>query len=93
MGPKTNKTAKVATILVGVATLVFAIYIMVCGLGLQDSLPFGAGAYFYADIPDFEKYLDKNRFEAGLPYWVYVLLFLLWGALMYLLWVLVDKKK
>ena len=88
-----KKTSKVAAVILGVATLVVAIYIMLNGLGLQDSLPFGAGAYFYADIPDFDKYLAKSRFEAGLPYWVYVLLFLGWGVLMYLLWLLVDRKR
>lgn len=65
---------------------------MVNRLGLQDSLGFGAGAYYYADIPDFEKYVDRQSYTAPLPYWIHVLLFLAWGALMYLLWIWVDKK-
>ena len=45
-------------ILISVATIATTIYIMINGLGLVDSLDFGAGAYYYADIPDFQKYVD-----------------------------------
>lgn len=79
-----------------VVLLASVLWLMLNGAGLQDSLPFGAGAYYYADIPDFDKYLNWDCFQAGLPYWVYVLLFLIWGVLMYLLWIKVDslgKKK
>lgn len=87
-----NKTGKVLTVAVAAVILLSAIYIMANGLGLQEGLDFGAGAYFYADIPDFEKYTEKTNFQARLPYWVYVLLFLVWGALMYWLWKWIDKK-
>lgn len=91
MGPR--KTAsRVAFAVVGIATLVVAGYIMLNGLGLQEGLDFGAGSYYYADIPDFDRYLRWDAFTASLPYWLYVVLFLAWGALMYLLWVWVDKK-
>lgn len=73
-----------------VALLAAVLWVMVRGLGLQKELPFGAGAYYYADIPDFDKYLNWDCYTAELPYWVYVVLFLLWGVLMYLLWVKVD---
>lgn len=69
-----------------------AIYLMAHRSGLQDDLDFGAGAYYYTDIPDFEKYMKWDAFQAGLPFWVYVVLFLLWGALMYRLWIWIDKK-
>lgn len=88
-----RKTAsRVAFAVVGIATLVVAGYIMLNGLGLQEGLDFGAGSYYYADIPDFDRYLRWDAFTASLPYWLYVVLFLAWGALMYLLWVWVDKK-
>lgn len=80
------------TTVVVVATLVCAIYIMSHRLGLQEGLDFGAGAYFYADIPDFDKYTEKTSLASCLPFWVYVLLFLAWGYLMYLLWKWVDRK-
>ncbi len=79
------------TIVVVVVTLLVVSYIMLHGIGLQDSLDFGAGAYYYADIPDFEKYTESTHFTAKLPYWVYVGLFLAWGALMYGLWKYIDK--
>lgn len=87
-----NKTGKVLTVAVAAVILLSAIYIMANGLGLQEGLDFGAGAYFYADIPDFEKYTERTDYQAKLPYWVYVLLFLVWGALMYWLWKWIDKK-
>lgn len=76
----------------GIAVVGVAIYIMAHRLGLQDELPFGAGSYYYADIPDFDKYLHWDAFTASLPYWVYVLLFLAWGALMYFFWIWVDSR-
>ena len=79
------------TIAVVVVTLVVAAYIMLHGLGLQDSLDFGAGAYYYADIPEFEKYTESTHFQARWPFWVYAGLFLAWGALMYELWKYIDK--
>ena len=90
---KRQKLFKVVTLVFGVAVLICAVFLMVRGDGLQDSLDFGAGAYYYADIPEFQRFTDKDSFSAGLPFWVYVLLFLVWGALMYLLWIWIDKRK
>lgn len=87
-----KKAGKVLTITVVVVTLLVALYIMFHGLGLQDSLDFGAGAYYYADIPEFDKYTESTHFTAKLPYMVYAGLFLAWGALMYWLWKWMDKK-
>ena len=90
---KRQKLFKVVTLVFGVAVLICAVFLMVRGDGLQDSLDFGAGAYYYADIPEFQRFTDKSGFSARLPFWVYVLLFLVWGALMYLLWIWIDKRK
>ena len=87
-----GKIVKVAFAVVGIATLVVAAYIMIHGLGLQEGLDFGAGSYYYADIPDFDKYVRWDAFSSSLPYWVYVLLFIVWGVLMYLLWLWIDRK-
>lgn len=83
---------KVVTIITIVATLLIAVYIMVNGLGLQDSLDFGAGAYYYADIPEFDKYTDKSFFSTDIPYWIYMALSIVWGIVMYLLWKWIDKR-
>ena len=93
MGPRLRKTFKVITIVVVVVTLVIAIYIMANGLGLVDSLDFGAGAYYYADIPGFEKYIREDAYDSHLPLWLAIILFLAWGALMYWLWTWIDRKK
>ena len=85
--PGRRKTAaRVALLVVGGAILAAAVYIMVRRIGLNPDLDFGAGAYYYADIPDYEKRLNWDVYEAQLPFWVYVVLFLAWGALMYWLW-------
>jgi uncharacterized integral membrane protein len=83
---------KVITALVAVVILVLAVYIMANRLGLNPEYDFGAGAYYYADIPNFEELIDENAYQAKLPYIVYVLLFLAWGALMYFLWKKIDKR-
>lgn len=93
MGSRSGKILKMASIVFGVAVLICVIYIMASGAGLQDGLDFGAGAYYYADIPEFERFLAWDSFKERFPYIVYVLLFLLWGALMFWLWKWIDKKK
>lgn len=93
MGKRTLKIAgRVVTIAAVVATIVCAVYIMAHQMGLVDSLDFGAGAYYYADIPDYQKYLRDGTYQAKLPYWVFVVLFLSWGWLMYKLWCWIDSK-
>lgn len=84
--------AKVATIALIAITLILAFYIMANRLGLSDKLDFGAGAYYYADIPDFKKYVREDLFQTKVPYWIHVLLFLIWGWLMYKLWCWIDRK-
>lgn len=86
-----KKAGKVLTVIVAVVTLLAVIYIMINRIGLQDELDFGAGAYYYADIPEFEKYEKSVGYKARLPYGVYVILFLAWGALMYKVWKKLDK--
>ena len=84
---------KVITVIVAVVTLVVALYIMAHHLGLVEDLDFGAGAYYYADIPNFEKLINEDAYTARMPYIVYVILFLVWGFLMYKLWKWVDRKR
>ena len=90
---KRKIVARVAFLVVGVATLAAVVYIMVHRLGLNPDLDFGAGAYSYADIPDYEHKLNWDVYQAQLPFWVYLVLFLAWGALMYGLWKKIDRRK
>ena len=64
---------------------------MVQRLGLNDELDFGAGAYYYADIPEFDKVLDTGSYVSSLPLGLAIVLFLCWGALMYALWKRLDR--
>ena len=91
MSPKGKKVFKIATVVFAVAVLAVAVVSMVRGAGLSADHDFGAGAYYYADIPGFEKWLGGSSNPTSIPYVVYVLLFLGWGALMYALWMWVDK--
>lgn len=67
-------------------------YIMINHLGLVDGLDFGAGAYYYADIPQFAKYVNGDHYVSQTPMWVLIVLFLIWGFLMYRLWTWLEKK-
>lgn len=90
---KLRKHWKGAVLFVVLASVVVtAVYIMANGLGLSDSLDFGAGAYYYADIPAFQRFVNGDAYTSQTPMWVLILLFLAWGALMYRLWVWADKK-
>ena len=83
----------VAALVVGTVVLGAAVYIMVHGLGLNPDLDFGAGAYYYADIPEYQKVLNWDIYQARLPFWVYVVLFLVWGVFMYWVWTRIDRRK
>lgn len=69
------------------------VYVMANGIGLADSLDFGAGAYYYADIPEFAKYTDRESYVSPVSMGSLLLLFLIWGVLMYKAWVWIEKKK
>lgn len=98
MGRKRNRKIKKTVIkrIIGTASLIgilgLTVYCMFNGLGLVDELDFGAGAYYYADIPQFAKYVNGDHFTSQFPMWFHVVLFLIWGALMYRLWIWLDKK-
>lgn len=88
-----RKAFKWVTIVVMLAVLAAAGYIMANRIGLVDSLDFGAGAYYYADIPEFEKLERGASFTTSVPTWVHIMLFLAWGFLMYRLWIRVDRGR
>lgn len=67
-------------------------YIMGNHLGLIDSLDFGAGAYYYADMPGFATLVNGDYYFSKTPMAVLILLFLIWGYFMYRLWVWLEKK-
>lgn len=83
---------RTVTIMMAVAVLVTAVYIMINHLGLVDGYDFGVGAYYYVDIPNFEKVLPQDAYQAKTPIWVHVLLFIAWGWLMWRLWLWIDRK-
>ncbi len=68
------------------------LYIMLHGLGLVDSLDFGAGAYYYADMPGFASLVNAEHYTSPVPMWVLIVLFLAWGAVMFKLWTWLDRK-
>ena len=83
---------RVVTWCMGILVLLCALYIMANGLGLVDSLDFGAGAYYYADIPAFERFVNNEAYRSPVPMWVCIVLFLVWGWLMYRLWVWLEMR-
>ena len=86
-----DKLFKAVTIIMVVAVLVIAIYIMVNRLGLVEGYDFGGGAYYYVDIPEFEKIVDQDAYKTSVPVWVHVVLFIAWGWLMWRLWQWLDR--
>ena len=87
-----DKLFKSVTIIMVVAVLVIAIYIMVNRRGLVEGYDFGGGAYYYVDIPEFEKIVVQDAYKTSVPVWVHVVLFIAWGWLMWRLWLWIDSK-
>ena len=88
-----DKIIRTVTAIVAAAVLVCSIVIVTLRLGLVEGYDFGAGAYYYADIPGFEKIMNDEAYKTSVPVWVHILLFLGWGWLMYRLWVWIDSRK
>ena len=96
MEKKVGKKISVLTflsIIILAVTIVTALYIMGTHIGLIDSLDFGAGAYYYADIPEFAKYVNGDAYTSETPMWVLLVLFFAWGGLMYKLWTWLEGRK
>ncbi len=87
-----KKIFKTVTVIMAVIVIVMAAYIMINRLGLVEGYDFGGGAYYYVDIPEFEKIVDQDAFKAKTPVWVHVVLFIAWGWLMWRLWLWIDRK-
>ena len=88
-----DKIIRTATAIVAAAVLICSIVIVTLRLGLVEGYDFGAGAYYYADIPGFEKIMNDEAYSTSVPMWVHILLFLGWGWLMYRLWVWIDSRQ
>ena len=96
MKEKTGKKIdlfRIVNYIVLAVAIVTALYIMANGLGLIDSLDFGAGAYYYAYIPEFTKYTDGAWYATPIPMWALIVLFLAWGAVMYKFWGWLEKRQ
>ena len=79
--------------MIGIAMILGTVlYCMINHLGLIDSLDFGAGAYYYADIPEFTKYVNGDVYQPETPMWILIALFLIWGGMMYRLWSWMERK-
>ncbi|MBQ3206758.1 MAG: hypothetical protein IJB38_01970 [Bacteroidales bacterium] len=82
---------KTVTVIMMVTVIIIAAYIMINRLGLIEGYDFGGGAYYYVDIPEFEKIVDEDAFRTTVPVWVHVVLFIAWGWLMWRLWLWLDN--
>ncbi|MBR5934768.1 MAG: hypothetical protein IKZ89_01300 [Bacteroidaceae bacterium] len=87
------KIYRVITIAVVVITLVLVLYIILTQKGLVSEYDFGAGAYYYADIPadEYQEIDPDGAYQSSVPQWIYYVLFLSWGWLMWRLWCRISK--
>ena len=88
-----DKIRRTVTAIVAVAVLICSVVIVTLRLGRVDGYDFGAGAYYYADIPGFENIMNDDAYMTSVPMWVHILLFLVWGWLMYRLWIWLDSRE
>lgn len=86
-----NKIISTVTAIVAVAVIICATIIASRQMGVVEGYDFGAGAYYYADIPGFETIMNDEAYSAKTPMWVHIVLFLCWGWLMWRLWCWIEK--
>lgn len=89
---KRKKIMTTVTVIVAVAVVICAVVIAAEGLGLVEGYDFGIGAYYYADIPGFEKIMNDDVYKTSVPLWIHIVLFLGWGYLMWRLWNWIERQ-
>lgn len=92
MKPNKDMAFKIITVIMAVIIIVGAVYVMVNRLGLVEGYDFGGGAYYYVDIPDFDKVLPADAYQAKTPVLIHVVIFIAWGWLMWRLWQWIDRR-
>ena len=88
-----HKILPTVTAIVAVTVIICAIFIAYRQMGVVEGYDFGAGAYYYADIPGFETLINDEVYSSQIPVWVHVILFLGWGWLMWRLWCRIDNRR
>lgn len=76
---------------VTIAAIAEAVHIMKNGFGLLEQLDFGAGAYYYEDIPGFASLVNGSHYQSPVSMPILIILFLIWGFLMYRLWTWMES--
>ena len=66
-----DKIIATVTAVVAVAVIICAIVIACMRLGIVEGYDFGAGAYYYADIPDFKDIVREDVYQTDIPIWVH----------------------
>ncbi|MCQ2070685.1 MAG: hypothetical protein MJZ68_06115 [archaeon] len=69
---------KIVKIALSLGVVALVVYIMVNGIGLVDGLDFGAGAYYYADIPEFDK-LSRSDLDFSGSALAVIVFFVVWS--------------
>lgn len=81
-----------------IGTIIFIIaigisfYMMVNHMGQVPGLDFGPGQYYYTDIPNWQKYFVPDFYDNNVPMWVLIVLFFVWGFMMYRLWIFLEER-
>ncbi len=79
-------------IIIFAVAVVAAVYAMSHRMGQLPGFDFGAGQYYYTDIPGWQKYFLVDAYDNQVPLAVLIGLFFAWGFLMYRLWCFLDRK-
>ena len=88
-----HKILPTVTAIVAVTVIICAIFIAYRQMGVVEGYDFGAGAYYYADIPGFETLINDEVYSSQIPVWVHVILFLGWGWLMWSLCCMIYNRR
>ena len=89
---KLGKIVTIFCVLLFIASAVAAVFIMKNGTGLINGLDVGSGQYYFTDIPNWKHYFLTDAYDCpfGIPFLTF--LFVVWGVIMFKLWVWLEKK-
>lgn len=79
-------------IIIFVIIAICTTYIIINHIGQVEGVLCGPGQYYYTDIPNWKDYFLKEYFTSKTPTYILIILFFIWGFIMFKVWTWLDKK-
>lgn len=89
---KLSKIITIISVILFIIAIIGTAYIMKNGVGIIPGVNVGSGQYYFTDLPNWKNYFINDNYVSPVGIPLLTFLFVVWGVLMFKLWVWLDKK-